>query len=352
MATCTDRWTLRELPLAPRLVLAAFLATTAIGYLSSLISLHFAQAAPGGALPGFAEAERVYFGSGNGAVSQVERLLEATGGPLNGSGSMRPAFTTASERWESVVHGKTPEQLLKLHEEREGERLALLSWLRAGARQEAYELDDHPLAAGLAQLELTEAFLVKDAHTGRPVTPRRVHVQSLLRTRCASCHSEEGRHELARLVPLDTYERLKPHCETQTVRPPALRELARSTHAHLLGLAVLYGLTGLLFTFTAYPGWVRALVGPLPILAQLVNVACWWLGRIDPFFTQVVVVSGVLAAVGLALQVLGGLWDLFSRTGRVILALLLLAGCVAGGAVKVCVLDPYLEQEQMTGAGR
>src|SRR5262249_11458640 len=159
---------------------------------------------------------------------------------------------------------------------------------------------------------------------------------SLVAERCVSCHGEPGREgeETARLFPLDTYEGLKSHCEVQAVRAMPLPDLAQTTHAHLLGLAVLFGLTGLAFSFTPYPRPVLLVVAPLPLLAQGIEIACWWLARCDPMFVPVLLVAAGVVALGLAVQVLGTLWDLFGRTGRVIIGLILLLAVVGGGFAK------------------
>jgi hypothetical protein len=339
---------LRDLPLAPRLVLAAFLVSAGAGYASALVQLHFQAAAPGELLPGARAVEERYFGARSQPVSPVERLLEAEHGPLNGNGSMRPAFTTQSRGWDALVRGKTPEQLRVLAARREGERLAVLSWVRTGASRDAYDRDDHPLGDEFAHQEITPDFLVKDSQTQQPVLPRRVRLRTLLTARCVECHSEAGREgSLARLVPLDSYERLRPYCQAPAERRLSLERLAQTTHAHLFGLALLYGATGLIFSFTSHSPGVRIVFGPLPLVAQGVEIGCWWLARLHPAFAQAVLVAGVVVAVGLAVQVLGGLWDLFGRTGRAVLLALLLAALAAGAVTKVCLLDPYLQREKV-----
>jgi hypothetical protein len=114
---------------------------------------------------------------------------------------------------------------------------------------------------------------------------------------------------------------------------------------HLLGLAMLYGLTGLLFTFTGYPGWVRGVLGPLPLLAQVADIGFWWLARTDPAYAQAVIVSGAAVGLGVALQILLSLFSMFGRAGKLVVVLLLLSGCVGGLVVKDRVIDPYPARE-------
>src|SRR5262245_56507132 len=102
MAATPHRFLLCDLPLPSRLVVAAFLAAAGLGYLPALGQPHFQHASPGELLPGPGEVERTYFGSREPPASEVERLLQSSTGPMNGAGTMRPAFTEQSRDWEAV----------------------------------------------------------------------------------------------------------------------------------------------------------------------------------------------------------------------------------------------------------
>jgi len=297
----TARFRLRDLPAELRLVLAAFLVLAAAGYAAALVQVHYQSAAPGELLPGPDRVREIYAGPREAPRSQMERLLEAESGPMNGFGTMRPAFTVQSDGWAALVAKLPPDDLRRLSEEREGERLALLAWVKAGADRATYDRDDFPLGPELAGQPVTPALLAG---------PGRVKVRSLIEQRCVGCHSEHGRVERARLAPLDGYDRIKPHVAvTASARMP-LPRLAQTTHAHLLGLALLYAATGCLFCCTGLPRGAKLVVGPLPLAAQGIDIGCWWLSRWDAAFAWGVVAGGAAAGLGLAAHVLGGLWEL------------------------------------------
>src|SRR5437016_561733 len=133
------RLRLRDLPGEARLVLAAFLVLAAAGYIAALVQVHYQSAAAGELLPGPDRVRDLYAGSSAIPRSRVEHLLEVADGPFNGSGTMRPAFTSQSRDWATVTVGKSADELRRVSEEREGERLALLAWVRAGADRFTYE---------------------------------------------------------------------------------------------------------------------------------------------------------------------------------------------------------------------
>ena len=57
------RWTLRRLPLAARLTLAAYLIAVGLGYLSALVNLHFQEARPDEILPSEEDVVTIYHGT-------------------------------------------------------------------------------------------------------------------------------------------------------------------------------------------------------------------------------------------------------------------------------------------------
>lgn len=338
---------LRDLPLAARTVLAVFLMSVGVGYFSALVQLHFQGAGAGKVLPGKEEVTDIYHGGGKG-MSQLERVVTADETkPFNGSGSMRPAFTTRSGAWKKTIERLAKKKnidLLKaekeLRAERGGEVSALVSWIRSGRDKDSYDTDAYFLPASLAKQPITEKFVEED-DAGK----RKVKIKSIFEVRCARCHAESAGSSAAEF-PLETYQEVEAYCEVETVGGGmSLKKLAQTTHVHLLGFSMLYGMTGLIFAFTSYPGWLRGLLAPLPLIAQVADISCWWLGRIDPLYAQSILVTGALVGAGLFLHIVLSLFDLFDKRGRLVIILLLVIGATTGYMVKERVIDPYLIKE-------
>jgi hypothetical protein len=215
--------------------------------------------------------------------------------------------------------------------------------VRTGVSKEDYEKDSHALAPELADHPITADYVV--AESDEPVRPRRIKVKSIIDDRCARCHSADKGGVPARF-PLDAYDDVAVYTEKEKASGMSLTKLAQTTHAHLLSFSMLFGLTGLVFSLTSFPRWVRVLFSPFTLIAQLVDISCWWLARTDPIFVQVLMVTGGLVALGLCVHIAGSLCNLFGWTGKTIL-LVLLFGAAAGGMVlKDQVIDPYLVREQ------
>jgi hypothetical protein len=336
---------LRHLPLSTRLVLAAFLMSAGVGYVAALVNLHFQHASPGKLLPGPDDAVTAYHG--RSGMSQMERLLVSDEHrPFNGNGSMRQSFASKSAGWKGAIKKRAQEKKIsliqaeeQLRSERDGERLAILEWIRTGASRKAFEENSYALAGNLSRHPITTDFV--DEGSEGP----RVKIGSILEARCARCHNE-GAGGAASRFPLETWEQVHEYCDIETAgRGMSLMKLAQSSHVHLLGFAMLYGMTGLIFSLSSYPGWVRVVLGPLPLAAQVVDISFWWLSRLDPSYARAIVLTGGVVALSFVLQIGLSLFNLFGKTGKAVLVALLLAGCVAGYVVKQQFVDPYIAKE-------
>lgn len=327
-------WSLRNLPLAARLVLTLFLVGTGLGYLAALVQLHFAHSKSGTLLPTPQDVREIY-GSGTVVISALERLLEAPeSAPFNGQGSMQAAFFSRSSDWKKV-QSLPPQEQQRVRQEREGERQALLAWIRSGAPREPYEEDKWPLPESLKNHPITADYVFEDGGV------RFVKLTALVTDRCLRCHMEGGVDTKAARYPLDSYIQLEKYLKPAS-SGFSIERLAQHTHTHLLSLTVLFTLTGLCFALTTYPAWLRFMLAPLVLLAQLAEFACWWLARWQPAFADGIIPCGAVVGLGLCVQVVGTLFHLFGWKGKIILAVLMLVALAGGGWFWVAIVSPHL----------
>jgi hypothetical protein len=338
------RLRLRDLPLAARLVLSAFLLSVGLGYGAALVQLHMKDASGGSVLPTADDAVRKFHGpTGERPKSKMQQLLEADESvPFGGTGSMAAAFTTKSDGWKDAVRdradtsrgskgrralGVAPAELKQaeeaLRKERDTERRVLLDWVANGASKTCYTKDNYCFPEDLNGQPIDDAYLVKDAD-GKVVEPRAVKIQSIINDRCATCHTGGGDKGPAQFG-LTKYDELQKYVKVEEAQAISVEKLSQSTHVHLLGFAMLYGLTGLIFAFTSFPGVIRAVIAPLPLVAQVAEIGCWWLARYDPLFAHAVVYTGAVVAAGVGLQIVLSLASLYGKGGKAVLLLLLVA---------------------------
>ncbi len=88
------------------------------------------------------------------------------------------------------------------------------------------------------------------------------------------------------------------------IGPTSTKRLIHITHAHILAIPVFTFIVGALFMFTGFGSGVKLLLGPLPMLAVLLDIGGWWAARCCEPFIFVIAGAGALFGVTYALQVL------------------------------------------------
>jgi hypothetical protein len=356
--TPTPRFTLKDLPGPAKLVVSVFLVTVGLGYFSALVQLHMQHSSRNGEpLPSPTDVVEIFAGvtkydpatAPAAPVSKLEKLVMGPieNAPWNGSGSMAGAFFHKSEG-DYRERVKDPADKVKVIAEREGERLAVQSWIRMNDadRKTAYTADS--LGKPTAIADISPDYLDKSS----------IKIKTLLTDRCTRCHQkgeDQGDY------PLETYEHFAKYMDTPKIETPApgswirsdrqvsIEKLTQSTHAHLLSFAMLFALTGLTFAFTGYPLFVRLMIAPIVLMAQVADISCWWLARIDgigPTFAMAIIGTGSIVGLGLVVQILGSLFDMWGRKGRMVLIAVGLVAAAAFGALFVKVIEPGLAAEK------
>ena len=346
------------MPLPAKLVISAFLISVGLGYISAMVQLHLQHGSrDGNPLPTSVDVLERFAGlkkfdpDAPRSPSKIEHLISGSTTELDvNANNMAPAFFAKSkgypketaERGQSVVDA-----------ERESERLAMLEWLRSDTeiQRNAYEQDALKLSSTLRERPLIERWLTPEGDA--------VKIKSLFEARCNVCHAEQSQPpsminfmELQPLITPPTDEVL-PGGWVRSSKMMTVDSLTQSTHAHLLSFAMLFGLTGLCFAFTSYPGWIRGILGPLVLIAQVCDVSCWWLARVPeygPYFAQTILLTGGVVGMGLVLQILLSLFNMFGFMGKIVLVGMILLAGLAFGTIAVKVVLPELNAEIQNAA--
>lgn len=363
---------LRDLPTPAKLVITCYLLGVGLGYFSALVQLHLQHSArEGEALPKLKDVVEIFAGWREATEddrgppkSKLQRLImgPTEGAAFNGTGTMAPAFFTRDA--EGDLGEKYSKQLKAgkakdaLDAERNGERVALNEWLNLPE-------DDRKIAYNTDRLPMPEAL------KGKPITPEAltankdgVRVKLIFDQRCARCHKKG---ESVEKFPLETVDQIAKYWvqpdkveivdgRVRSDRQMSIEALTQSTHAHLLSFAMLFSLTGLAFAFTSYPVWFRCVVAPMVVLAQIADVSCWWLARVDGvgvFFAMAIVGTGTVTGIGLLIHIILGTLNMWWRgKGRVVMPLILLVGGAGAIYVGVTVVKPALDGEKDRGTAK
>ena len=99
--------------------------------------------------------------------------------------------------------------------------------------------------------------------------------------------------------------------ETVYLAPTDWKELVQITHAHVFTIPVFTLIVAGLFLLTGLGPKVKLVIGPLPMLAVLGEVAGWWLARPFEPFIILIATTGAVFGTSLAFQILcvfGSMW--------------------------------------------
>jgi hypothetical protein len=239
-------------------------------------------------------------------VSRFERMLESTEGSIDNGGTMRSAFTTSSTGWDAAAANLTDAAKAALLAEREGERLALLDWVRAGGSRAAYEADDYRLSSDAAAFSITAAYRIDRPQAGGEQTPPRVRIRTLLADRCVTCHSDDGRHEIARFIPLDKYAEIEP----RLIPEPA--DGRRRWLVAAMTALIIWGMSSAssFYAFSGQPLLVRMSFMMGSVVGLGLVAACWLGGQPGGWYGAAIVGLGLLGAPLFVLQTATSLGEL------------------------------------------
>lgn len=366
MTDSASRFSLRDLPFPAKLVVTCFLLAVGGGYLAAMVQLHMQDAKSGEAMPTVHDVILKYTGKKWFAddkdlprpVSQFVKLITTPpGAPFNGSGTMQPAFTTRDGGEFNKVDRAGGAARERLQPERDGERDALVLWAESppDVRREAYEKDHFAVKPGEEPKAITPEFRSPDGA---------YKVKSIIEVRCARCHMPDGADASASKYPLETYAQIEKYLArpaaapfrqggdwVRVQEPMSLEKLTQSTHAHLLSFAVLFSLTGLVFAFTSINPVLRCVLAPWVLVALVVDVSLWWAARLSdqwgPYFAMGIIGTGAAAGVGLMLQIVLSLLNMYGARGKAVVLALFALAAISAWQLYVHKVGPGLEAKRV-----
>jgi hypothetical protein len=132
-------------------------------------------------------------------------------------------------------------------------------------------------------------------------------IEPILTNNCATCHSPQSGLPVPSLASFEDVQKL-----TEPDAGTSLLQLARVSHVHLFGIAIVFLATGAIFSLSETPTWFRVSLLAAPYLAILMDIGSWWATKYyDPLFAYVVLVGGAFMGLAMACQILVSLWEMW-----------------------------------------
>ncbi|MHB8970523.1 MAG: hypothetical protein ACYC3X_10425 [Pirellulaceae bacterium] len=204
---------------------------------------------------------------------------------------------------------------------------AMLKQVRAGGdMREHLDKGGEPAVRGLLTwLENT----AKEDEFAKPglADPGDPSAQQIIKAQCVECHNADGgdmeevpyaataesepEYKLVMVTAKPEITVQAAGLRTLVIKPISESKLVHVTHIHVLTMPIFTFVVGVLFLMTGIPQSIKLLIGPLPLLAVLLDISGWWIARyVEPFIFVIGAAGGLFGAT-YALQilcVLGSMW--------------------------------------------
>ncbi len=155
--------------------------------------------------------------------------------------------------------------------------------------------------------------IIKWAREGAPQAEWEPHFKEVFAQNCVPCHST-----LPNIPDFTKYEEVKKVAEVN--KGASTQTLTRVSHIHLFGISFIFFMVGWIFTYaTGFNPIIKALIVFTPFAFLILDVASWWLTRINPGFAWLVIIGGFgysLASTIMIFTSLYQMWITPLRQGR------------------------------------
>ena len=135
-------------------------------------------------------------------------------------------------------------------------------------------------------------------------------IKTIVEQNCVLCH-----HAASSLPDFSQYDNLK-----KTVEPSqgaSLQSLIRVSHIHLFGIGFLFMFMGIIFSLsTGVPHKFKYPVIVLPYCFLAMDVASWWLTKLNPNFAILVMISGIGLAISFTYMWVTSIYQMWFITDK------------------------------------
>jgi hypothetical protein len=147
--------------------------------------------------------------------------------------------------------------------------------------------------------------LLKWADAGAPASEWESNIKPKVEEYCGPCHANTP--GLANITDKAVMDQMTKRDEGQT-----FTTLTRVSHIHLFGISFIFFMVGWIFSYaTGFNIWLKSFLIITPFAFLIVDVASWWLTKLNPNFAWLVIIGGfgyTLAATVMIFTSLYQMW--------------------------------------------
>ncbi|WP_319379766.1 elongation factor-1 alpha [Thiomicrorhabdus sp.] len=147
--------------------------------------------------------------------------------------------------------------------------------------------------------------LIKWARNGASEAEWQTTVKPIVDAKCAMCHAN-----IPSLPNVTKYEVIKEIAKVD--EGASVSSLTRVSHIHLFGISFIFFFIGLIFSMAVgVKRWVKAILIFTPFAFLIIDIASWWLTKVNPNFAYFVIVGGFGYSVASTIMIFTSLWEMW-----------------------------------------
>ena len=151
--------------------------------------------------------------------------------------------------------------------------------------------------------------LINWIHSGRKKATFDTDVLPIIKEKCILCHSGSNPH----IPTITNYNEVKTLTNLDT--GISIATLVRVSHIHLFGLTFIFFIIGLIFSHVCFKSEIlKTAIMLTPFIAIFLDVASWWMTKVDIVFAYVVMGGGALMALSFATMWVCSMYQIFFYT--------------------------------------
>lgn len=147
--------------------------------------------------------------------------------------------------------------------------------------------------------------IIKWVHNGASKEEWDAKIHGIVQKRCAMCHAN-----IPTLPNVAKYDVAKKLAEVD--HGASVTQLTRVSHIHLFGISFIFMFVGFIFSFAVgFKWWVKAALIFTPFAFLVIDIASWWLTKLNPGFAWFTIIGGFAYTAASTVMILTSLWQMW-----------------------------------------
>ncbi len=147
--------------------------------------------------------------------------------------------------------------------------------------------------------------LLKWADAGAPASEWESKIKPLVVEYCGPCHANMP--GLANITDKAVMDQMTKRDEGMTIAT-----LTRVSHIHLFGVSFIFFMVGWIFSYaTGFNIWLKSFLIFTPFAFLIVDVASWWLTKLNPNFAWLVIIGGFGYSLASTVMIFSSLYQMW-----------------------------------------